>query len=77
MQLTYTLTIKDGGFARDIIAPSDQTLRETLKILCDGGVIEAVDYKIRSTRNVIYLDPDRTYEDLRVYSGDILELVRL
>lgn len=78
MQLTLTLTISESGFERDISVVFDQELIKTLSILRDNGIIsiECSDVvRAKSRRKGTYVPVNKTYEQLGIYNGDVIEII--
>lgn len=75
MQLTYTLINRANDFAKDVSVPSTQIIDETIMILNDAKVIDISTFRIKSLRNSKYLDTSKSYEELKIYTGDVLELI--
>lgn len=77
MQLTLTLMSSTFGFEKDIMVNSQQKIKETILILLEAGAITGAieeNYKVRSRRTSLFLQPEMTYEQAGIYYGDVIEI---
>ncbi len=77
MQLTLTIMSNKYNFMKDIMVNRQQKIQDTLTILMEAEIIPeeaAGEYKIRSLRTKLFIQPDMTYEQARIYYGDMIEI---
>ncbi|MDY6323974.1 MAG: hypothetical protein SPL99_02765 [Catonella sp.] len=77
MQLTFTITDEDKGRSVDIRVNSAQKIEDTVKILDEAGVIDVTaPYNVFSVRKGRYVSSSSTFDEEKIYYGDILKLVK-
>lgn len=78
MTLTLTLMNRDIALNKDIQVNSQQKIIDTLHILKEAQILQGLqleEIKVKSHRRGMYIQNKGTYEEERINTGDILELI--
>lgn len=78
MKLALTITMNSGEFKEDIQVNSELKIQNMIEILCENNVLGKFnkdDYKIKSIRQGRFINKHLSFEEAKIYPGDILEIV--
>lgn len=78
MILVLTITMNNDEIKKDIQVNSELKIEKMIDILCENDVLRGLhrsDYKIKSIRQGKFINKKLNFENAKVFTGDILEII--
>lgn len=80
MKLALTITMNNGEFKENILVNSELKIENMMDILYENSVLTKFhknNYKIKSIRQGKFINKHLSFEEAKIYTGDILEIFGL